>query len=94
MRFASDFSMKGAGSVLSMRATAPSASAFRSRAPSGTISSSTTSWPALAMWAAMPPPIRPAPMTAAFWIAIDGHQAASSTVEMPWPPPMHWVASA
>ena len=25
---------------------------------------------------------------------LDRHQAASSTVEMPWPPPMHWVASA
>ena len=70
MRLASDFAMKGAGSVLSIRATEPSASAFRSFAPSGTMSSSTTSWPALAMWAAMPPPIRPAPMTAAFWIAI------------------------
>ena len=25
---------------------------------------------------------------------LDRHQAASSKVEMPWPPPMHWVASA
>ena len=25
---------------------------------------------------------------------LDRHQAASSTVEMPWPPPMHWVARA
>ena len=25
---------------------------------------------------------------------LDRHQIASSTVAMPWPPPMHWVASA
>ena len=25
---------------------------------------------------------------------LDRHQAASSTVEIPWPPPMHCVASA
>ena len=24
----------------------------------------------------------------------DWHQAASRTVEIPWPPPMHWVARA
>ena len=25
---------------------------------------------------------------------LDRHQIASSTVAIPWPPPMHWVASA
>ena len=25
---------------------------------------------------------------------LDRHQAASRTVEIPWPPPMHWVARA
>ena len=60
--------MNGAGSVLSIFAIAPSASAFRSAAPSGTMSSSNTGTPALANWAAMPAPMTPAPMTVALRI--------------------------
>ena len=55
--------------------------------------------PALAMCAAMPPPITPEPMTAALLMSMIGGsfstaQTASRMVAMPWPPPMHWVARA
>src|SRR5579862_7521932 len=66
--------ISGAGSVLAMRSTAPRAMALRSFEPGLTMSSSTTFTPALAMCAAMPLPITPAPITAADWIAM----AASS----------------
>src|SRR3546814_1513875 len=57
--------MKGAGSAFSIFAIAPLASAERSSAPSGTMSSSSTGTPALARCAAMPAPMTPAPITAA-----------------------------
>src|SRR5882724_3651738 len=66
--FAARDDMKGAGSVFCILAIAPSASAFRLAAPSGTISSRSTGTPALANWAAMPAPITPAPMTVALWM--------------------------
>ena len=62
--------MNGAGSASSIRAMAPRASALRSPAPSGTMSSSSTGTPALAMCAAIPLPITPAPITAARRISI------------------------
>ena len=68
------------------------------------MSSSTTGTPALATWAAMPAPITPAPRTPTLRMPLAGprpaagvggaHHTASSTVAIPWPPPMHWVASA
>src|SRR5579859_1158656 len=60
--------MKGAGSVFSILAIAPSASALRLAAPGGTMSSSSTGTPALANCAAMPAPMTPAPMTVALWM--------------------------
>ncbi len=56
--------INGAGSVFSILATAPSVTALRFLAPSGTISSSRTGVPELAIWAAIPAPITPAPITA------------------------------
>ena len=84
--------MKAAGSALSSFLTASSARALRFAAPSGTMSSRTTGTPALVMWAAMPAPMTPAPMTPTF--LISAIYTASRMVAMPWPPPMHWVASA
>src|SRR3546814_20698214 len=49
---------------------APVASAERSLAPCGTISSRITGMPALATWAAMPDPITPEPITATFLISV------------------------
>ena len=60
-----------------MRSSAPLASALRSAAPAGTMSSSRTGTPALAIWAAMPEPMTPAPITAARWIAIRSPPARS-----------------
>ena len=85
--------MNGAGSVFSMRATAAEASAFLSVAPAGTMSSSSTGTPALATWAAMPAPHH-ACADDADLADRGGHHARSRRVAMPWPPPMHWVASA
>ena len=48
--------------------------------------------PALAACAAMPAPIVPAPITPTR--RTSGHSTASSRVAMPWPPPMHCVATA
>ena len=69
MRRAARADISGAGLVFAIRAMAPAASALRSAAPAGTMSSSTTGTPALVMWAAMPAPITPAPITAAFLIS-------------------------
>src|ERR1700730_5874276 len=62
--------ISGAGSVLSRRSIACSATTFRFLAPGGTMSSSSTATPALATCAAMPPPITPEPMTATLEIAM------------------------
>ncbi len=62
--FATRLDMNGAGSVFSILATAPSATALRFSDPSGTISSNRTGVPELAIWAAIPAPITPAPITA------------------------------
>ena len=75
--------MKGAGSCFSRRATAPSASAFRFSAPSGTISMRTTGTPALATWAAMPLPITPDPITATFFMSIAKFLLAGRGVARP-----------
>lgn len=53
-----------AGSVFNNRASAFSAIAFRLLPSLGTISSKSTGIPALAIWAAIPAPITPAPITA------------------------------
>ena len=74
-------------------AAAPSAAARPpARAPPGTMSSSTTSSPALASVRGdarahrrRRRSRRPA--------ATRRHSTASSSVAMPWPPPMHWVAT-
>src|SRR5882757_7240272 len=66
--FAARADMKGAGSVFSIFAIADSARTLRLAAPSGTISSSSTGTPALAICAAIPAPMTPAPMTVAFRI--------------------------
>ena len=58
--------MNAAGSVFNILATAPAATAFRSFASFGTMSSSRTGTPALATCAAMPAPITPEPRTATF----------------------------
>src|ERR1700760_4417792 len=67
--FAARFDMKGAGSVLSIFATAPLAMASRSEPSLGTMSSRSTGTPALATCAAMPAPIVPEPMTQTFLIS-------------------------
>jgi hypothetical protein len=58
--------MKAGGLDTRMRSTAALASALGSPALSGTMSSNTTGTPALARWLAMPEPMVPAPITAAF----------------------------
>src|SRR5271165_5529006 len=67
--FAARADMNGAGSVFSILAIAPSASALRLLAPLGTTSSNSTGTPAFANCAAMPAPMTPAPMTVALRIA-------------------------
>ena len=62
--------MNGAGSVFSIFSIAVSAITLRLLAFGGTMSSSITGTPALAICAAMPLPITPAPITAHFAIAI------------------------